>query len=242
MNKTILGECLMPFVREGDLLGTSSNNMIALGLATSCAFNLNVDEIDITSKDSGSWKDSIPGRKSWDMSTDNLYCEHYDKLMALAINRTPIKLHWFPSQNVEANNEVSHTPTTNNQGETLKGYEGMAFINSVSANANNNEAASYSAAFTGKGAIVPTTTVPGGGLGLSTPMITVTKGSSNTIMAVNPAGQITASITATGVSATVANGIITVSASASASPGAYVLTISDGTSTIYAMVTVVAAA
>ena len=53
---TIKGENLMIFVREGDLYGNASDQLIALALATSCSLNFTVDAFDVTSKDSGSWK------------------------------------------------------------------------------------------------------------------------------------------------------------------------------------------
>ena len=71
--KPIKGENLMFFVEEDDLLGNGSSAMIPLALATSCNLNVSVEAFDTTSKDSGSWKESAPGMKSWDGSSDNLY-------------------------------------------------------------------------------------------------------------------------------------------------------------------------
>ena len=62
----------MIFVEEGALYGNASHALIALALATTCSLNFNVDSFDATSKDSGSWQASLPGMKSWSMSTDNL--------------------------------------------------------------------------------------------------------------------------------------------------------------------------
>ena len=158
--KTLKGENLMIFVKEGELFGNQSERMIFIGLATSCTLNLNIDAFDVTSKDSGSWRQSVPGMKSWDMSTENLYSEHYDKLMAVAMARTPITLYWSPATNTETNNEVTHTPNLTVDGQTYKYYVGQAWINNISANANNDEASNYTAGFTGTGALSQSDTLP----------------------------------------------------------------------------------
>ena len=71
--KTIKGENLMLFIKEDDLLGNGSSALIPFAMANTCSLNFNVDAFDVTSKDSGSWKASLPGMKGWDLSTDNLY-------------------------------------------------------------------------------------------------------------------------------------------------------------------------
>ena len=158
--KVIKGENLMLFVKEGDLFGTQSSTLIFLGMATSCSLNLNVDAFDVTSKDSGSWRASVPGMKSWEMSTDNLYSAHYDKLMAVAMSRATIKLYWSPAANTESSNEVTHTPSLTVDGVEYKYYVGDAWINNVSANAPNDDAATYTCSFTGTGALTQSDTLP----------------------------------------------------------------------------------
>lgn len=239
----IKGENLMIFVREGDLYGNASNALIALALATTCTLNFNVDSFDATSKDSGSWQASLPGMKSWSMSTDNLYCPAADKLLALAINRTKLKLYWIPAENTEALNQVSHDPALTVDGNTYMYYAGDAWINSYTANAANNEAANYTVNFTGTGALVPSDTLPTVGIGVSSPNIVIARGGNAKVVVSNATGTLTATSNNAKVTATVANGVVTIAAANDCPVGAYIVTVNDaGTSTTaYVFVAVVAA-
>ena len=239
----IKGENLMIFVREGDLYGNASDALIALALATTCSLNFNVDSFDATSKDSGSWQASLPGMKSWSMSTDNLYCPAADKLLALAINRVTLKLYWIPAENTEALNQVTHDPALTVDGNTYMYYAGDAWINSYTANAANNEAANYTVNFTGTGALVPSDTLPTVGIGVSRTSLGIVKGGNAKVVVSNATGTLTATTSNTKVTATVANGVVTIAAAADCPVGAYIVTIADaGTSTTaYVFVTVAAA-
>ena len=240
---TIKGENLMIFVREGDLYGNASDQLIALALATSCSLNFTVDAFDVTSKDSGSWKASIPGMKGWDMSTENLYCPDYDRLLALAIARVPLLLYWIPSHNTEAGNQVTHTPTLSEGGNSYKYLVGTAWINNVSATAANNEAANYSVAFTGTGALTQSDTLPDGGIGANRPTLSIAKGGSDDVIVTGATGALTATTSNVKVTATITNGVVSIAAAADCPVGAYIVTIADaGTSTTcYVFVTVTAA-
>ena len=229
---TIKGENLMIFVVEGDLMGNASTALIPFAMATSCTFNFNVDSFDATSKDSGSWQASLPGMKSWDMSTDNLYCPHADQLLSVAMSRTKLKLYWIPSINTEAGNVVTHTPDLTVDGETYKYYVGDAWINNFSANANNGEAANYSVSFTGTGALVASDTLPSIGIGVDRSDLVIVKGNSAQVYVSNFTGTLSASCSYTGVTTSIANGVVTISVAGTASAGATHVTITDsGTST-----------
>lgn len=237
---TIKGENLMIFVREGDLEGNSSDALVALALATSCSFDFSVDAFDVTSKDSGSWSASIPGMKSWTMSSENLYCPDADKLLALAIARTTLKLYWIPSHNTEALNQVTHTPTLTESSNTYMYYVGDAWINSLSASAANNEASNYSISFTGTGALTQSNTLPTVGIGVSRAALTLGQGDSAEVVVSNATGVLSASTSNAKITTSIANGVVTISAASDASAGAYIVTITDaGTSTTtYVFVTV----
>ena len=239
----IKGENLMIFVREGDLYGNASDALVALALATTCSLNFNVDSFDATSKDSGSWQASLPGMKSWSMSTDNLYCPAADKLLALAINRVTLKLYWIPAENTEALNQVTHDPALTVDGNTYMYYAGDAWINSYTANAANNEAANYTVNFTGTGALVPSNTLPDIGIGVSRTSLGITQGGSANVVVTNATGTLTATTSNAKVTATIANGVVTIATAADCPAGAYIVTIADaGTSTTaYVFVTVAAA-
>lgn len=236
----IKGENLMLFVREGDLYGNASDQLVALALATSCTLNFNVDEFDVTSKDSGSWKASIPGMKGWDMSTENLYCPDYDRLLALAIARIPLKLYWSPSHNTEALNQVTHTPTLSEGGQTYKYLVGTAWINNVSATASNNEAANYSAAFTGTGMLTQSNTLPSVGIGVSRDVLPIRNGESDEVVVTGATGALSATTSNAKITCTIVNGVATIAAADDCPAGAYIVTIADaGTgTTAYVFVTV----
>jgi len=239
----IKGENLMIFVREGDLYGNASDALVALALATTCSLSVNIDQFDATSKDSGSWQASLPGMKSWSMSTDNLYCPAADKLLALAINRTTLKLYWIPAENTEALNQVSHDPALTVDGNTFMYYVGDAWINSYTANAANNESANYTVNFTGTGALVPSNTLPSVGIGVSRPNLGIAQGGSVKVVVTNATGALTATTSNAKVTATIANGVVTIAAAADCPVGAYIVTIADaGTSTTAYVFVIVAAA
>ena len=239
----IKGENLMIFVREGDLYGNASDALVALALATTCSLNFNVDSFDATSKDSGSWQASLPGMKSWSMSTDNLYCPAADKLLALAINRVTLKLYWIPAENTEALNQVSHDPALTVDGNTFMYYVGDAWINSYTANAANNEAANYTVNFTGTGTLVPSDTLPTVGIGVSRTNLDIVKGGNAKVVVSNATGTLTANTSNAKVTATIANNVATIAAAADCPVGAYVVTFGDdGThSRVYVFVIVSAA-
>ena len=230
--KPIKGENLMIFVKEGDLYGNASTALIPFAHATTCSLNFTVDAFDITSKDTGSWKASLPGMKGWDLSTENLYTPEYDKLLALAISRAVLKLYWIPSHNTEAGNVVTHTPTLTEDGNTYMYYMGDAWINNISATANNNEAANYSVSFTGTGALTPSSTLPSVGIGVDRPALTIEAGESAQVVVSGATGTVTATCSYTGVSCSVSNGVVTIAVADTASAGATIVTIADaGTST-----------
>jgi len=230
--KTIKGENLMIFVKQDDLLGNGSQQLMALGMATSCELNVTVDEFDTTSKDSGSWKASKPGMKGWTMSTSNFYTPHSDKLLALQIARIPIKLYWISANNTENANVAEHTPALTVDGETYMQYSGDAWINNFQATANNNENANYTCNFTGTGPLSSDNKLPGAAVGVDRPNLSLEDGESAQVIASGFTGTLTATCSYTGVTCTVgAGGVITVAVAAGATPGATHITVADsGTS------------
>lgn len=230
--KTIKGENLMLFIKEDDLLGNGSSALIPFAMANTCSLNFSVDAFDVTSKDSGSWNASLPGMKNWDLSTDNLYTPHYDKLVALAINRTIVKLYWMPATNTEIGNVVTHAPALTVDGQTYAYYAGDAWIRSINTTANNNEAANYTVNFIGTGSLTPSDSLPSAGIGVDRAQLSIVKGNSAQVVVSNFTGALTATCSYTGVTCTIANGVVTISVAGTASAGATHVLISDaGTST-----------
>lgn len=149
---TILGQNLGLFVDNQVLHGSgATSGDTCLAFATQASIQLSVDTIDITSKDSGSWSDSLPNRKGFEITSDCLYSEDYDALMLLAINRTVFKVRWCSAINHESNNTVSHEASHTVGNGAYAFYEGNVFINSIDASAGVDEAGNYSISMTGKG-------------------------------------------------------------------------------------------
>lgn len=149
---TILGQNLGLFINNKTLHGSgATTGDTCFAFATNCSIDLNVDSIDITSKDSGSWADSLPNRKSWTISTDCLYSEDYDALMKLAINRTQFTVKWCSCENTETGNTVTHEADHTVGNGTYNYYQGTVFIDSINAQAGTDEAGTYSCSMTGKG-------------------------------------------------------------------------------------------
>lgn len=152
---TVLGQNLGLFIDNQVLHGSgATSGMVCFAFATNCGLDMNVDAIDITSKDSGSWADSLPNRKSWTISTDCLYSEDYDALMLIAMNRKVFEVQWCTALNTETGNTVTHQQSHNPNGVsggTFCYFKGNVFIDSISASAGNDEAANYSCTMTGKG-------------------------------------------------------------------------------------------
>ena len=228
---TIKGENLMIFVKEGDLYGNASTNLIALAHAKSCSFGFSVDEFDTTSKDTGSWKASVPGMKSWTMSSDNLYTPDYDKLLALALARTTLTLYWIPSSNSESGNVVTHTPTLSEGGNSYKYYYGTAWINNINANADNDDNANYSISFTGTGPLTQSNSLPSSGIGVDRDVLSLVQGDTTKVDVLGATGTVTATTSNAKVTASVSNGVVTVTIAADCPAGAYTVTLNDsGTS------------
>lgn len=125
----------------------------ALAYATSHTLTITGNTIDISSKDHGFWGASEIGNITWEMSTENLYTENdYDALFTAMVNKTPVTLVFAKAGNYDANGLVGEGGSV--QAWTASGgYTGSAVITNLTVNANTGENATYSATFTGKGAI-----------------------------------------------------------------------------------------
>lgn len=127
-------------------------NQKSLALATNHTLSISADQIDISNKDCGSFASSMPGKVSWEMTTENMYVvDDFNTLFNLMINKTPITIKYGEpvdySVNGLADNDDYWTEPTGNY------YEGKAVITSLQQNAPNGEIATYSATFTGYGKI-----------------------------------------------------------------------------------------
>lgn len=144
----VLGNDLMIFADEK-----------TIALATSHSFKASTEITDTSNKDSGKWSGGIPGKKSWEMTSENTYGvevgstqQSYDTLFKMWLDDKKIKVKFGIPENADANSEMPEGGWTLPKGH----YEGEAYITSIDLNAPNGQEASFSISLRGVGAIKPT--------------------------------------------------------------------------------------
>lgn len=150
-SKVLQGNDLMLFKKEGE-------GYVSLGAATNHTMNLTAETLEISSKDDGKWKNKIPGKLDWNMSTDNLYIEEeYREMMDSWIKREVIEVAFGIVSN---SNSDDGKPEDGWTMDPAKNYKGKAIITSLTTNSPDNGAANYSATFEGVGPLIPYSTTP----------------------------------------------------------------------------------
>ena len=153
---TINGQDLMVFVKE------STGNYKSIAFATNHTLDVSMEQIDASTKDNGVgyWSNSEPGMMSWSMTTENLMSDSgengydYNQLFKLMLERKTVEVCFGLQSNGthDINTEYQAPPTGWTVSEGY--YHGKAFITSLSVTATNGEKATYSATFTGAGALL----------------------------------------------------------------------------------------
>jgi len=155
---------------KGDDLMLFDSAGKSIAYATSHTLTITADAADISTKDHGIWKGSEVNKISWEISSENLYTDDsYDALFTAMLTRQPVKVYFGhkiqndPEKTVvnddypfwtggwvkdAVSTDVPETAATNT------GYTGLAFISSLTANANTGENATFSLQLTGTGKIV----------------------------------------------------------------------------------------
>lgn len=121
---------------------TSTGTPAATGEVKSFGLNINADRVEVSSI-GDTWKGSITGLKSWEVSLTANY-DPADAAQADLIEGATVDLELLPS------------------GAT-SGYEkftGTAYVNSVSIGVSENEAVSYEVTLTGDGALTRAVVTP----------------------------------------------------------------------------------
>lgn len=134
----------------------------AMAFATSHTLTINGNTTDISSKDHGFWGASEIGNITWEATTENLYTEDdYDALFDAMLNKSEVDIVFGYASNYDPNGlkPADSTDATDARptawvADANKGYKGKAIITSLVANANTGENATFSATFTGRGAIM----------------------------------------------------------------------------------------
>lgn len=146
----IKGESLMVFLESGK----------SIAFATSHSLNVNASVTSTATKDNGGgeWETNEVSLLNWEATTENLCGDprngySYDELFALMIQKEPIKLVFGLKSTLPAGGEYYEVPEGGWQPKANSGYEGTALLTALSMNAAVGENATFSATFTGTGAL-----------------------------------------------------------------------------------------
>lgn len=158
---TLNGSDLMVFVKDG-------TTYKSIAYATNHSLDVNMESMDSSTKDSGNgyWQNQEPGMMSWSMSTENLMsdtAEHglsYNDLFELMLKRETLEVYFSLQTNnidyAQKLGEEFEVPSTGWTYDSTNNYHGKAYITSLSVTATNGEKCTYSATFTGAGALLKT--------------------------------------------------------------------------------------
>lgn len=145
-------------IKGGDMMVFMGGKSIAL--ATNHQLSLTGSTTSVANKDEGGgdWDSNEVNLLSWEATTENMYTvdttngNTYDDLFEAMVNKKKLDL-VFAKKSVQATDvpDGGWTPTTNS------GYKGSAYITSLELSAQNGEYASYSATFSGVGALTKVT-------------------------------------------------------------------------------------
>lgn len=152
------GDDLMVFIET-----TSGQTTVtkSIAYATAHTLTLTAETASVNSKDHGIWTGNEVNKRSWEISSENLYTdEDYSTLFDAWSNGTKLSLVW--GKKAEADSVVvadgdAENYTVKKTGTGATYWSGNAYITSLTANANTGEKATFSVTFTGTGAFSKTT-------------------------------------------------------------------------------------
>lgn len=157
--ENLLGAQLQLFIGADASGSTASAQTIAC--ATDLTVSVDRDSIDVSCKDCGAFGANIGGTINWSISTSNLYTlDGYRSLMNYVLDGTPIMASWssvknYASAMAAGGDEDGHIFNSTTKAETKQDlYKGWVTVTSIELNAANGDVASYTATFSGKGAIM----------------------------------------------------------------------------------------
>jgi TP901-1 family phage major tail protein len=134
----------------GDMMLFVDSKPIAF--STDAKLEITADVREISSKDSGYWKERSPGKLDWKTSTDALYTESltgatndFEDLYSKMVLRVPITVVFAAKTGTVPEWTVD---------PAKKKFTGQAIITSLSVSAPDNETTTYSVALEATGALV----------------------------------------------------------------------------------------
>lgn len=148
MKNIIEGSDLMIFAQLG-----SSGTPVSIAFATNSTLSISSESSQISSKDHGSalWNTQTISSMSWEMGTENLYSDEvnngFDALFDAMTSRKEVTVYF------SVKSDTAFSDSTDSWTMTAGGYTGKAYITSLQATASNGETATFTATFTGNGAL-----------------------------------------------------------------------------------------
>ena len=141
---------------KGDELMLFNAQNKALAWATSHTLTITGNTVDISTKDHGFWGASEVGNLTWEITSENLYCDdNYDELFDIMVAKEPVTVAFAKVSNYDENGLTSVGGTVSAWTPDTTNYRsGKAVITSLTVNANTGENATYSVTFTGAGPLV----------------------------------------------------------------------------------------
>lgn len=145
----------MATIVKGDSLMLFDSAGKAFAYATSHTLTLTANTVDASSKDHGLWGASEVGSLTWEITTENLYTDDdYNKLFDLMVSAVPVTVAFAKASNYDVNGLVATGGSVESwTPDTVQYRSGKAVLTSLTLNANTGENATYSATFTGAGAL-----------------------------------------------------------------------------------------
>jgi len=140
---------------NGQLNGTDLKIFVAgtlVAYSTNCSININHSLRSTSNKESNGWDESMEGMRNWDVSCDALYAWLQPDGSAI----TGLTMSELFSTYIDARTsfEITFGVTTSATEDTK--YTGTAWLTSLSLTAPLEDTSTYSASFTGSGALTQT--------------------------------------------------------------------------------------
>lgn len=158
-SKDIYRGQLMVFVKPD---GSGESDILPVAFASTATLEITTEEVDISNKMMGDWAGSLPGKKSYTISTEALITRKegamsYDTLLAAQIDSKVLDFFFGEAAVADQdNNGGTFTPD-----KTKKNYTGRIMITSQSVTSEAGQIAKLSASFKGIGALAPVDGISG---------------------------------------------------------------------------------
>lgn len=150
-------------------VGIESGNTVEevpIAFASTATLEVTTEEIDISNKMMGDWAGSLPGKKSYTVSSESLLTRKegavsYDTLLKAQIESKTLPFYFGEA----ASSDKDNFGGTFTPDKTKMNYTGEVMITSLSISSENGQIAKCSASFKGVGGLsqVPGTASGGGG-------------------------------------------------------------------------------